>query len=185
MGRFFNNLKGQIGRDTGKALSGLVYGDKHATVYRRVNNSNSTSTRETKDDREERLEQERIQNELFTLSKNIQERVDLIINEEIPKEEKELSIYLRKLLTQMQTCMWKSNLSDTNKITNNLSDAIYFKYNEALFYLTNNHSHNKQIDYFIKQSKSLKNRRFFLKNISILGIILFVLVFMMSLLIFN
>lgn len=185
MGRFFNNLKGQIGRDTGKALSGLVYGDKHATVYRRVDGSTTRKKRETDEEREERIERERIEAELSALNQDIQKRIDLIMDEDIPVGEKELSVFLRKLLTQMKTCSWKSNLSDKNKVTNRLSDAIYLKYDEALFHLINDYPLNKQLEYFVKQSKSLKKKRLLMKNIGIIGIALFILVLVISVLIFN
>lgn len=185
MGRFFNNLKGQIGRDTGKALSGLVYGDKHATVFRRVDNSTNRKKRETDEEREERIEQERINAELSALNQDIQKRIEVILNENIPVEEKELSIFLRKLLTQMKTCMWKSSFSDENKIRNRLSDAIYLKYDEAMFHLINDYPLNKQLEYFVKQSKSLKNKRLLMKNVGILGIVLFIVILAISVLIFN
>lgn len=174
MGRFFKNIKGQLGRDTGKAISGLVYGDKHATVYRRVNDSTSKKKKqESPEEREERLETTRIKEELFVLQQNTHEKADEIIAENIPLEEKQLSIFMMGLLTKLRTYIWKSNLSEENKITNQLSDTIFHKFNESLFYFLNNYPDNRQIEHFIKQSKSLKTERFIRKNIGVLGVTLF------------
>ena len=32
----WNSFKGQVGRDTGKVVSNLIWKDKHASVYRRA-----------------------------------------------------------------------------------------------------------------------------------------------------
>lgn len=33
---FFQSAKNQVGRDLGKVISNAVFGDKHASVYRRA-----------------------------------------------------------------------------------------------------------------------------------------------------
>lgn len=36
MGHFWNSLEREVGKNTGKAISNLVFGDAHSTPYRRV-----------------------------------------------------------------------------------------------------------------------------------------------------
>ncbi len=40
MGTFENSLKRELGKNTGKFISNIIFGDRHSTPYRRVRNSN-------------------------------------------------------------------------------------------------------------------------------------------------
>lgn len=46
MGTFENALKRELGKNTGKAISNLVFGDAHSTPYRRTSSRRSSSSAE-------------------------------------------------------------------------------------------------------------------------------------------
>ena len=45
MGKLGNAFQREIGRNTGKFVSNLLFGDKHSTPYRRVDGGGSSSVR--------------------------------------------------------------------------------------------------------------------------------------------
>ena len=45
---FFQSAKNQVGRDLGKVVSNFVFGDKHASVYRRAQSKSQAKLAETK-----------------------------------------------------------------------------------------------------------------------------------------
>jgi hypothetical protein len=55
---FFQSAKNQVGRDLGKVVSNFVFGDKHASVYRRAQSKSQAKLAETKaKEREQVIEQ--------------------------------------------------------------------------------------------------------------------------------
>ena len=95
---FFSSFKGQIGRDTGKVVSNLVWGDKHASVYRRAQSRYSTKKQEEKEEAEfERLVQEQ---KIEKAQEVVDKGIAKVISMKIPQK-KELIIEMLQELTVM------------------------------------------------------------------------------------
>ncbi|HEU4791140.1 MAG TPA: hypothetical protein VFS71_15745 [Flavobacterium sp.] len=145
---FFNSLKGQLGRDTGRAISNKIYGDRHATKYQRVGSSNGG--RANSNDVKAILREEK-KHELKILEKNqeyaeiehnreqlketnLQYEKDIanIISIKIPQEKEDLIDSLHELSIIISANPWKSVMQDENKIANRYVDAVYSKYIQHL-----------------------------------------------------
>ena len=59
----WNSFKGQVGRDTGKVVSNLIWKDKHASVYRRAEDRKQEALKLKKKQLEAELEQKQLDRE--------------------------------------------------------------------------------------------------------------------------
>ena len=59
---FFNSLKGQVGRDTGRVISNTIFGNKHASKYQRVNAQNTKANLKAQRDFELKILEQEQQN---------------------------------------------------------------------------------------------------------------------------
>lgn len=157
---FFNAFKNQIGRDTGKVVSNLVWGDKHASVYRRAQSRYETQKLEA------RLEEKQAENRAF--ERLIQEQkidkalecvdkgVARIISMKVPHNKELLIEMLQELTMMLIANPWKSVFNEENNITNRYSDAILQKYEQVLFTLKSKFLNDVEVSYFEKQYIDLK-----------------------------
>lgn len=130
---FFSSFKGQIGRDTGKVVSNLVWGDKHASVYRRAQSRYSTKKQEEKEEAEfERLVQEQ---KIEKAQEIVDKGIAKVISMKIPQKKELIIEMLQELTVMLIANPWGSVYKEEFKITNKYSDAILAKYEQALFTL--------------------------------------------------
>ena len=176
---FFDSLKGQLGRDSGRVVSSFIFGNKHATKYQRVDNNNSKiikSNLKTQRDYElEILEQEQ-ENEIELLRKKqkileieekkafVNQNLKKIISMKIPNSKELLIEQLHSLSVEITSYKWKDTEEDVNKISNIYTDAVFKKYEQYLFTLKTKFPNAVEIQYFEKQRRAYQKQAFFQKH---------------------
>lgn len=161
---FFNSLKGQVGRDTGRVISNTIFGDKHATKYQRVNAQNTKANLKAQRDYElEILEQEQqnSDNEFKQLqlrenNSRLQKEIANIISVKIPQKKEDLMEALNELSMMIYANPWKNILEPDNKSSNNYSDVVVKKYEQCLFSLKTKFPKEREIIYYESQLKKFK-----------------------------
>ena len=175
---FFDSLKGQLGRDSGRVVSSFIFGNKHATKYQRVDNNNSKiikSNLKTQRDYElEILEQEQ-ENEIEEKKAFVNQNLKKIISMKIPNSKELLIEQLHSLSVEITSNKWKDTEEDVNKISNIYTDAVFKKYEQYLFTLKTKFPNAVEIQYFEKQRRAYQKQAFFQKHKLAFIVILFVL----------
>lgn len=129
MGIFFNSVKRQFGRDTGKAISSTIYGNSAATPYKDIN----------KDKIELEIKKIEIQKsnekrqDLYLLDAAVIEAVDHIILLDITGDEKEIIKVSLTLEMQMAVNKWFSyHKGKVAAIRNKYPNAVLKKYEQCI-----------------------------------------------------
>lgn len=171
---FFNSLKSQIGRDTGKVISNVVWGDRHASVYRRAQSRYSGTKIEEQEELERLIEEKKIDKAQAIVDNGVAK----IISMKIPQKKEPIIEMLQELTVMLIANPWGSVFNDEFKITNKYSDAILTKFEQALFTLKSKFPNEYESVYFEKQFADLRKLRLKKKYtqivlLSLLGVILF------------
>lgn len=161
---FFNSLKGQVGRDTGRVISNTIFGNKHASKYQRVNAQNTKANLKAQRDFElkileqEQQNRETEHNQLQLRENNLRLKKDIvnIVSIKIPQKKDDLTEALNELLMMISANPWKSILDVENKESNNYSDVVLKKYEQCLFSLKTRFPKEGEIFYYESQFKKLK-----------------------------
>jgi hypothetical protein len=161
---FFNSLKGQVGRDTGRVISNTIFGNKHASKYQRVNAQNTKANLKAQRDFElkileqEQQNRETEHNQLQLRENNLRFKKDIvnIVSIKIPQKKDDLMEALNELLMMISANPWKSILDVENKESNNYSDVVLKKYEQCLFSLKTRFPKEGEIFYYESQFKKLK-----------------------------
>lgn len=161
---FFNSLKGQVGRDTGRVISNTIFGNKHASKYQRVNAQNTKANLKAQRDFElkileqEQQNRETEHNQLQLRENNLRFKKDIvnIVSIKIPQKKDDLTEALNELLMMISANPWKSILDVENKESNNYSDVVLKKYEQCLFSLKTRFPKEGEIFYYESQFKKLK-----------------------------
>lgn len=180
---FFNSLKGQIGRDTGRVISNTIFGNRHATKHQRVEEQNTKANLKAQRDFElEILEQEQQNNDAefkrLQLRENnlrFEKEIANIVSVKVPQKKEDLMEALNELSMMISANPWKSILEADNKASNNYSDVLLKKYEQCLFSLKTKFPQEGEIIYYESQFKKFKNESikgkfsiFFLATIAII-----------------
>ncbi|RZJ47884.1 MAG: hypothetical protein EOO44_21845 [Flavobacterium sp.] len=129
MGIFFNSLKRQFGRDTGKVISNTIYGNSHATPYREVNKDKIEL--ENKKIAMQKSNGER--QDLYLLDAAVIGAVDQIILLDIGGDEKEIVKASLSLEMQLAVNKWMSHhKGKIAAIRNKYPDAVLKKYEQCI-----------------------------------------------------
>ncbi len=173
---FFNSFKSQIGRDTGKVVSNLVWGDKHASVYRRAQSRYAEKKQKEEEEEifERLIEEQKIEKAQAVVDKGVAK----VISMKIPQKKELIIEMLQELTVMLIANPWGSVYKEEFKITNRYSDAILTKYEQALFTLKAKFPKEYENVYFEKQFVDLKKSRRKKKYteivmMSLLGVVLF------------
>ena len=164
---FFNSLKGQVGRDTGRVISNTIFGNKHATKYQRVDSRNTKANLKAQRDYElEILEQEQqnSENEFERLQSRennlrLEKEIANIISVKIPQKKEDLMEALDELYMMISANPWKDITDTENTLSNKYSDVGLKKYEQCLFSLKNKFPKEQEIIYYENQIKKLKNEK--------------------------
>lgn len=164
---FFNSLKGQVGRDTGRVISNSIFGNKHATKYQRVDSRNTKANLKAQRDYElEILEQEQqnSDNEFKQLqlrenNLKLEREIANIISVKIPQKKEDLMEALNELSMMIHANPWKNILEGENKKSNNYSDVLLKKYEQCLFTLKTKFPKESEIIYYESQFKKFKTEK--------------------------
>lgn len=161
MGRITNSFKGQIGRDTGRVVSNLIWGDKHASVYRRAENRKSEALK---------LQREQFEADQEWQEQNsIDEKIQFISASEIPSDRAGLVNMLSQLRVLLKSNNYKDVLSAVtekqNKLKNQYTDAIITKYEEVLIIYASMYPDDAMLKHYKSTLKSVKMTKYVRKYI--------------------
>lgn len=164
---FFNSLKGQVGRDTGRVISNTIFGNRHATKYQRVDAQNTKANLKAQRDYElEILEQEQQntdnafkQLQLRENNLRLEKEIANIVSVKVPQKKEDLMEALNELSMMISANPWKSILDKENKSSNNYSDVVLKKYEQCLFSLKIKFPKEGEIIYYESQFKKFKKEK--------------------------
>lgn len=171
---FWNSFKNQVGRDTGRTFSNFLWKGKQASVHRHIIENNGISS----DPYSSQLNEianakiledlwDRIEDRLTTeqLTEKIEQKIQLLDEIPVPKDENEFINSLHQLLYLLKTNSFKDITDETNKLKNSYTEAILAKYEQFLVILEIQYPNNIMIPYFEKKLKSQRIKRFCQKYI--------------------
>ena len=147
MGTLGNAFKRELGKNTGKFVSNVIFGDGHSTPYRRVDKARETNARqqiaeakmkmaeaEAREARE-RSKRER-KNQLYAVDSAVLENIDLLNSQAIPTDKQELLQFLSVLAVQLKATPWLDEASDDEaKIRNKYTNALLEKFRLSVYEL--------------------------------------------------
>lgn len=163
MGKTTDAFKREIGKNTGKAVSNWIFGDAHATPYRRVDKSKSQKLEAQAKEIDGRNEREH-RNQMFSLDAAVLENVDTVANIRVPYNKEDLMELLLELSTHLEANKWHSTFDkdkeDEAKIRNKFCDALLSKYSFCLKKLQTIDNSEPQLFYFESVARKAKRNRF-------------------------
>ena len=173
MGKFGDSFKREVGKNTGKFVSNLVFGDKHSTPYRRVDGGGSSSVRA--EAAQARAEAARIQaaaleektraeiekqekDDLNILDGAVLKNVDIVLQTPIPQDEAGLVNLMSIWSAQLSGSKW-DYMSAEGKIRNQFPDALMEKYKQCTLVLKSIAPTHAMIQYYDNVLTEASNRR--------------------------
>ncbi|MCQ2959082.1 MAG: hypothetical protein MJ198_02715 [Bacteroidales bacterium] len=197
MGIIEDSFKKELGKNTGKFVSNLVFGDKHSTPYRRVGSSETQEARaeaariraeaaQAKADAIAREHEVRAEieekNHLNSLDAAVLANVDKVIAMPFSEDTNELAHQLSGLAIQLSTNSFSKENAE-EKIRAKYTEAVFQKFDQGLQILLAKDPYNPNMDYlwnaFIKAKKEKK------KSIKNLLIKIWIPLFLMGLLLLS
>jgi len=193
MSLFGKSLERELGKNTGKWVSNVIFGDGHATPYRRAESRQQQKLNQQKtqidNHHQQRLEQIRFEEkikqkkQLLAIDSAVIQNIDFISSIKIPNNIEQIVDLLSELSIQVKTNKWHNN-DDEGKIRNKYNEALLEKYNQTFLRLKTVDPNHSQIEYFERNLKSFKKKRLLKKNqaLIILAFIVFVVfcIFLLS-----
>ncbi|WP_215046539.1 hypothetical protein [Tenacibaculum piscium] len=177
MGKTSDSFKRQIGRDAGKVVSNFLFGDKHATPFRRANSLEKKQSRNQR----KAIELKEKQN-LHSIDSAVIGAIDQVISLQIPNDENEIVNILNGFDVQLKASKWQEMNGDDEeeiKIRNKYPDAVLEKYKQCVKELEFINANENRIEFYKKKLKKHKHSRFFAKNKTIvLALGLFAIAFL-------
>lgn len=176
----WDSFKGQVGRDTGKVVSNLIWKDKHASVYRRAEDRKQEALNLKKKQFEAELEQKKLDREyeeekderiyIEKLKYKIEHKVQEISDIEIPEDKKQLVLLMNKLILLLKSNPFKDD--EESGITNAYPEAILTKYEHAFMTFEYLYADDEKVGYYGRQLRALKKQKVKGKYLStVLGIV--------------
>ncbi|MBQ4433549.1 MAG: hypothetical protein II894_05270 [Bacteroidales bacterium] len=173
MGKIGDSFKREVGKNTGKFVSNLVFGDKHSTPYRRVDGGGSSSVRA--EAAQARAEAARIQaaaleektraeiekqekDDLNILDGAVLKNVDIVLQTPIPQDEAGLVNLMSIWSAQLSGSKW-DYMSAEGKIRNQFPDALMEKYKQCTLVLKSIAPTHAMIQYYDNVLTEASNRR--------------------------
>lgn len=173
MGKIGDSFKREVGKNTGKFVSNLVFGDKHSTPYRRVDGGGSSSVRA--EAAQARAEAARIQaaaleektraeiekqekDDLNMLDGAVLKNVDIVLQTPIPQDEAGLVNLMSIWSAQLSGSKW-DYMSAEGKIRNQFPDALMEKYKQCTLVLKSIAPTHAMIQYYDNVLTEASNRR--------------------------
>lgn len=158
----WNAFKDQVGKDAGRAISNLVWKDKHASVYRRTGSTSCNSKNP--------IEQNAEENDYDF------DRLMQFAEIDIPDDKRSMLNMLSQLVTLLKATHFKDSADARNKANNTYADAILTKYEHVFKTYSMQYPNDTMLPYYATVLKSAKRARFFRKNLTWL-IVLCIFVF--------
>lgn len=175
MSLFGKSFERELGKNTGKFVSNVIFRDRHSTPYRRVGSTQHREHRRTQEQNfhEQRLTQIRLEDkirqkeQLLVIDSAVIQNVDLLSSIKISNNIEDVIDLLSELSIQIKTNKWHNN-NEEGKIRNKYNEALLEKYNQALIRLKTIDPTYSQLESFEKNIKSFKKKRFLKKNQTLL-----------------
>ena len=155
----WNSFKGQVGRDTGRVLSNFIYKDSHASVYRRAKSRDNKKEQKKEEVEINHQEFVKMKKTEIHLSKSIDEKINIIVNLDIPESDKEILGLLNKLSILMTSNPFNETDEDDASINNRYSEAILCKYEQVLYALICLNPSDLRVTYYTKEFRKFKRNK--------------------------
>ena len=166
MGKITDAFKRELGKNTGKAVSTWIFGDAHATPYKRVDQVKETKLKAHASAIEERIRRER-REQMYSLDEAVLENIDKVVNIEVPDNKEDLIALLSKLSAHLEANKWHSRIlcqdevDDRDKANrNNFCDTLFSKYLFCLKKLQFIDNSEPLLFYFESIARKAKRNRF-------------------------
>lgn len=173
MSLFGKSFERELGKNTGKWVSNVIFGDGHATPYRRAENRRQQKLNQQRiqedNFHQQRLTQIRLEDkikqkeQLLVIDGAVLQNVDMISSIKVTNNSEQLVDILSELSIQVKTNNWHGN-NEEGKIRNKYNEALLEKYNQALLRLKSIDPNNSQLEYFARNLNRFKRKKFFKKN---------------------
>lgn len=208
MGAFGNSLKRELGKNTGKFISNVVFGDMHSTPYRRVDARRKAASeariaeaearrRVEEVKKQARLEEARMRlkeaheraelerkNQLYAIDGAVIQNIDILNSRPIPTNKVDLLQMLSELSVLLKANKWQTN-SNEAKIRNKYTDALLEKFTHCVRELEFMDANEPHLKYYKGVASKAKRNRFIKKNQFWLSLLLFLLVLVVCWIIIN
>lgn len=186
MGAFGNSLKRELGKNTGKFISNVVFGDMHSTPYRRVD-ARRQATKEARlaeaearrrveeVKKEAKLEEARMRlkeaheraelerkNQLYAVDDAVIKNIDILNSKPIPSNKAELLQMLSELSVQLKANKWETK-GDEASIRNKYTEALLEKYTQCVRELEIMDFNEPRLEYYKNIITKAKRNRFWKK----------------------
>lgn len=184
MGKIIDAFKREFGKNTGKAVSTWIFGDAHATPYKRVDQAKESRLKAHSSAIEERIRRE-CREQMYSLDKAVLENIDKVVNIEVPDNKADLIALLSKLSVHLRAnkwhsrFLWQDKVEDRDKANrNNFCDTLFSKYLFCLKKLQFIDNSEPLLFYFESIARKAKRNRFWQRyKIWLLLLALFFLLF--------
>lgn len=174
---FWNSFKGQLGKDTARAVSRKLYGDKHAILYRRIESNSSKANLQEKIERETELRKlDYKYTHLQKLSGETDRRIQQINSLQIPTTQKGLDNLLGQLLYLIKANSQNHLDGEEEILMNAYVDTLFAKYEHILTIMGHQFPTDSKTYYYSNQYKILRKKRFWKKNGDVIRWIVLMLV---------
>jgi len=178
MSKMFDSLKRQVGRDAGKVVSNIVFGDSHSTPHRNTNSQNRAIANELNQKKLDFQQKDLKQKDLYLLDNAVINAVNQVIAIDIPNNEKEITKILQELEIQLKVNKWLSiHKGETAKIRNKYPDAVLTKYQHCIDELKYIESNVERINIATITLSKYKKIRFVYKYKLFIAIFVFLILF--------
>lgn len=172
MGKTTDSFNRELGKNTGKAVSNFLFGNKHATPVKLVREAKVERIQEQQRlERNLLLEKQRLetkqqeQYKIGEISIETESKISTILNMQFPTTEAEFIVLMNDLKSHLYVHGWKSFFGldsfsgKKNRINNKLSNVIFKKFKQGLSIMETNYPSNLALkDYktFMKFTKIKK-----------------------------
>jgi len=153
MGIIGNSIKREFGKNTGKVVSNILFGDMHSTPYRRVDSARVRAT-------EAKIERQ-YKEQLFAIDNAVLENIDAVASYRISNEKEELLQQISELSVQLKANNWRETLnSEEAEVRNKFCNALFEKYKQCLRTLEAIAPDEPQLEYYKKIRKKTSFRKY-------------------------
>lgn len=154
MGKFEDSFKRQVGRDTGKFVSNVIFGDKHATPVRVSVRQEKIKLEKERFESERELEKQRLRNKqqaerkqleiqqehlekerIHQIRMEMMEKIEALAEYELPATSEDLAKVLKGWDIQLQAYSFSSN-EEGKKFITQYMNALKCKYQQGMQKLT-------------------------------------------------
>ena len=165
MSIFFKSFKREIGKNSGKWLSNIVFKDKHSTPIKIIREQKNVELNQQKQEFKEKikfeeklveLEQKKFLNNKTNL---LAEKRNSVLEMELPNDKNELFNFALNLITEIKSNRWSSNNSDEEETSNEYLEAHYQKLKQVKTKLQFINA-TIEVEHVNKELKKIRNRRF-------------------------